>query len=368
MSPPLPPTSPSTTNWTPTEQLPVLPPVRTRERSADASRPNAMPSDSFKRGDQEKMQKMQKVIGQAPPAQPTMQQKVAAYYDKSASEYTLPDGTKTRSVAAFRMNWKDDSQKYQEGLEKTLQPKTDTMKRAIHMAAYGRASPEQVQMVTQAFVDKGAVQAEKNKWKDLGEAEFRKTYPNTPWPITDATAVKLFQGEAHIGVDCAGYVQQAFLSVHGGTRADYGFQSLGDEDLTNLKNNKHFKQVTPGDAKPGDLMILDKPKNDDVGHTVLIEDRHAMTDAERAKLPGLDRLAKPGDKLQVFVVQASFGGGENHDPTTGGVQKRTFIYNETTKKWGDVRATGVGQSEVFASSESGPYEHPMNGIFSPKGR
>jgi len=309
----------------------------------------------------------------APAKTADVKNKIDTYFDRSNIEYTLPDGSKVRALPSFRMNSRDqaggDSGTFFEGqLTRVLKPKDPAFKRAIHMVAYGRGTPEQIKQVTQALIDKGGVAAVKKMWERKGETEFRAAFPNTAWPLSDADAVKLLQSSMGAGIDCAGYVQQEFLAVHGGSRADYGFQSIGEENLSSLKGNSHFKKVTPTDAKAGDLMILDPPAGENVGHTVMIQDRHVMTDAERANYPGIDRFAKPGDKVQVFVVEASFGDGGNGDPARGGVQRRTFFYNETTKQWADIRRDWDRPSAptVHISSTSGPYDHPLNGVFRPK--
>jgi hypothetical protein len=117
-------------------------------------------------------------------------------------------------------------------------------------------------------------------------------------------------------------------------------------------------------------MVLDPEGGFGVGHVVMVQDRHAMTDAEKVNFPGIEAFAKPGDKVQVMVVEGSFGGGGYGDPARGGVQRRTFIYNETTKQWADMRRDWGRTSEpsVHISTANGPYDHPLNGIFHPKGK
>jgi hypothetical protein len=301
--------------------------------------------------------------------------KIDAYFDKSNTEYTLPDGSEVRTLPHFRMNSRDkvngdDGEFFEHQLMRVLKPKDHTLARAIHMVAYGRGTPEQIKVVTRALIDKGGVAAVKKMWEGKGEAEFRSTFPNTAWPLGNADAVKLLQWSTGVGVDCAGYVQQEFLAEHGGSPATYGFQSIGEENLSSLKGNRHFTQTTPADAEIGDLMILDPPAGENVGHTVMIQDHHVMTDAERTNYAGIDSFAKPGDKVQVYVVEASFGFGGNGDPARGGVQRRTFFYNETTKQWADIRRDWDKASvpTVHISSTNGPYDHPLNGIFHPKGK
>jgi hypothetical protein len=300
--------------------------------------------------------------------------KIDGYFDKANAEYKLPDGKTVRTPPNFRMNHHDkvngDSGLFMEGqLNKVLKPQDPASKKAIHMVAYGRGTPEQIRQVTQALIDKGGIAVVKKIWQDKGEKEFKDTFPNTTWPITDADAVKLLQFSMGVGIDCAGYAQQEFLQVHGGSREDYGFQSIGDESLSGLKGNNHFKQVGAADAQPGDIMALDPPANENVGHVVVVQDRHVMTDAERANYPGVDAFAKLADKVQVVVVEGSFGAGAHGDPTRGGVQRRAFLYNENTKQWADMSRDWDKPSlaSVHISDANGPYNHPLNGIFHPTG-
>jgi hypothetical protein len=53
--------------------------------------------------------------------------------------------------------------------------------------------------------------------------------------------------------------------------------------------------------------------------------------------PGINHFAKPGDEVQGICVEASFSHGGNADPARGGVQRRTFFYNKTTKQCADIR-------------------------------
>jgi hypothetical protein len=310
----------------------------------------------------------------APASRADIQKKMDDYFDRSNNEYTLPDGSKVRTPSHFQMNFQsyegDSSAKAEAKMNHLLQPKDPSFQRDIHMVAYGRATPEQIQRVTQALIDKGALTTLKQGWEQKGEAAFKGKYPNTAWPVSDADAVKLLQWSMGAGVDCAGYAQQEFLAVHGGSRADYGFQGLSDENLADLKSNRHFQQVGPAAAEPGDLLILHAPANGlQIGHAVMVQDRHELADAERANYPGIGKFAKPGDKVQVVTVEGSFGPGGRGEPAMGGVQRRAFFYNETTKQWADMRPdrNGTSDSSVHVSNASGPYDHPLDGIYRPKG-
>ncbi len=226
----------------------------------------------------------------------------------------------------------------------------DKMKHAVHMVAWGRGNAEQIQMVTQSLIRSGQFD------------QAKKDHPG----LSDSDTIRMMQWDHGIGIDCAGYVQQAFLGVHGGTREKYGFQKrIGDENLMYLKGK--FNEVKPANVKPGDLIALNPPDKKDVGHTILVRDHHEMGELERNALyKNLSAFAGPGDKVHIYSGDASWSGGADGD-LKGGVQRRTFLYNETTGKWADATPAATGGYDVAPSNSNGPYNHPLNGIYRPKG-
>jgi len=238
---------------------------------------------------------------------------------------------------------------------------------SARMCAYGRGSPEDLARVTQALIDKGKLEEIRANFEfpNFSQEVFGAIYggvSNNPLSLQDE--IKLLQWEYGLGVDCAGYVQQAFLAVHGGTRRQWGFESIGQERLEHLKGNSAFSRTSPDQARPGDLLILDPPKGDTSGHTVLIRDRTELTDTERQDLPGIDGFAAPTDTVHRIEVDASWGAGYGN-LDSGGVQRRAFLYNETTGEWADVNAK-THQVTQDAGKE-GPYNgHPVQGIYHPK--
>jgi hypothetical protein len=275
-----------------------------------------------------------------------MRWRIDGYLDRSNHAYEI-DGQTVRSHAAFRITSgvNGDPETIKKKLAKVTGRKDKAFRKAAHRAAYGRASPEEIELLTKALIAKGLM-------KDV-EAKF----PN----MTKSQQVEKLQWEHGVGVDCAGYVQQAFLDVHGGRRSDYGFDSLGNENLYDLRGNRKFAKVDPEHARSGDLLILKPPKHERAGHTVLIRDRREWSAAEKAAASDPQGFAGKSDVVHVFEVDASFGAGVTGDVDKGGVQRRTWLYNETTKKWADMN-NGV----VVPSTQTGPYEHPMQGIYHPK--
>ena len=117
--------------------------------------------------------------------------------------------------------------------------------------------------------------------------------------------------------------------------------------------------------QPGDLIALDAPPPETIGHTVLVRDQHEMSAAEVKANHIPKDWAGPNDKLHMVQVDGSFGAHMNGD-LSGGLTHRTWIYNETSGKWAEIKPTGTGGFEFTESGQSGPYDHMMNGIFRPR--
>jgi hypothetical protein len=207
-------------------------------------------------------------------------------------------------------------QAYDKGKPKGEQLWNKDMQQAVLFVAMGKPSRNQVKMVTDALIKAG---------------EFDKVKKNLAF-MSDSEAIRRMQWENGIGIDCAGYVSQAFVATHGGTNEKYGLQNVSNENLMYLKSNSHFTQVKPTEVRPGDLITLDPPKPGSVGHTALVRDHRVMDPAELKALPNSSTFAKPTDKVHAYQVSASWG-AESYGDLRGGVQNRTWLFNETTGKW-----------------------------------
>lgn len=289
-----------------------------------------------------------------------MQGRVDAYFESFNSEYEV-NGKTVKATPHFRISGgfsgqpaRTSGDKVQDDLNAMIgkrDPKhyNDAMKRAIHGVAYGRATADQIKMVTQALIRSGQFEVS------------RKMHPG----LSDSETIRMMQWDNGVGIDCAGYVQQAFMGVHGGGRDNFGFKPFGEENLISLKGNPHFSKVNAEEVKPGDLIILDAPQKGDVGHTVLVRDHHVASAAERKGFNDAQGFAKSTDTIHVYQVDASFGAGED-GRLDGGLQRKTWVFNETTQKWGEMNPNPKGGFDIVPSSRTGPYDHPMNGIYHPK--
>jgi cell wall-associated NlpC family hydrolase len=209
-------------------------------------------------------------------------------------------------------------QKHDKGKPKEQQLWNAKMHDAIKYVAGGKGSAEQVRMVTDALIKSG---------------EFEKAKAKHPG-LSDSETIRMMQWDHGVGIDCAGYVSQAFVGVHGGTPGKYGLQEVNNENLMYLKGNSKFVQVKPQDIKPGDLIALDPPKKGDVGHTVLVREHRVATQADRNSFVHRDDgFAKRSDKIHIYEVDASWGAGQEGG-LHGGLQRKIWLFNETTGKWG----------------------------------
>jgi len=215
-------------------------------------------------------------------------------------------------------------------------------------ATSSRGSAKDVRIVTQALIDAGAL--EKYSGAD------------------PARAIRRLMWDLGIGLDCRGYVAQAFLYSRGkaGTAANgapYG-----------LSNPGHFvfptaamKKVDVAQARAGDIIRLAPVDGRD--HNVIVRSIRTL----RLGGDGDVRIAgrsvplaflKGGwptgsvPSVRVLEVDSAWGGGLTGD--RGGVQRRIWLHNERSGQWAH-----WDQSGEIAFGR-GPYGHELMGIYRPK--
>ncbi|MEO8151361.1 MAG: type VI secretion system tube protein TssD [Bacteroidia bacterium] len=276
-----------------------------------------------------------------------VRKRIDDYLDLSNSEYTLDDGTKVKAHSQFRYGWKGQSltpEAAKELVIKTLRSSkagakfANENKVAIHYAAYGRATPAQIKKITQALIDSGEF------------AKLRAVDSSS----SDRQLIRKLQRKFGVGIDCAGYVQLAFINAYTGsdsdpakTRKELGLQERrGDEDLSSL-SSKHFKKLGITDARTGDLLILKSRAGeiDNAGHTVIVVD-HTNSGSKHS-----------------FIVDASWG-TDMYGVNAGGIARRTLFFDTDTKIWWDkhpIDGTDVNENKI------GPYGgHRFQGVYRPR--
>lgn len=150
------------------------------------------------------------------------------FFSRSAGRYTV-NGVDVAVMPFFRManGHGGPSEMKKSRVFTVTGSRSAEFKLAVHRCTYGRCSPDELRSVTQALIDAGTLDEVRKKYDAMPYAEFQK-HGLIARPLDDANAIKLLQWEYGLGIDCAGYVQLAFLDVHGGTRQTYGFESIGN--------------------------------------------------------------------------------------------------------------------------------------------
>ena len=202
--------------------------------------------------------------------------------------------------------------------------KNHRISQVLNRVQFARGTSEEIQMVTQALIEDGALAEE-------GSLEHR---------------ILQMMFDYRIGTDCAGYVQQAYLSATGVKRSTAGFKDkIENEDLGNLER-QGFAQLDPSAAAPGDLVVWDSTLKDprgnpEAGHRAIVYSSHEASADDKAVLE--KKHLKPwqgGDYsvlwavgATIYILELDSSWGSGGDPTMGGIQRRTFWYSPAGPKW-----------------------------------
>lgn len=280
------------------------------------------------------------------------------YYDKANIEYKLPGGIKVRARPQFWYNKAFKNKRERRNairkVRRILGGKFEKKHpRAIRFAAYGRAKPNQIAAIIQGLIDAGELDA------------LRSTYPN----LLDEQLIRKLQRKFKLGIDCAGYVQLAFIFAFIGNDNDTrrvrrrlglhvrrGYEKLGDLP------RRHFKKIAITDAQTGDLFVM-KPRpgsKDRAWHTVIVVD-HIVAGTEHT-----------------FLVDASWG-TDLYGERAGGVARRELVYDTSIQEWWDIspidvppnkRPCGyerVKKGDKVCENSIGPYAgHVVYGMYRAK--
>jgi len=210
----------------------------------------------------------------------------------------------------------------------------------------GRGTPDEIHRLTQALID--AQPADR---------------PSTSWT---PAAVRRLMYEHMIGLDCAGYAQQAYLCATGRTAKDAG---LGPSTLENLSglSGKGFDRVDRvAQLRPGDLVVLGpKPRVvGDTGHRAIVYDQRpaSVNDLRTLLSTSAGQAFAVGGPVRVVEIDSSFG--SSGSATRGGVERQTWLYNEATHGWAQERLDGPS---VGIEPWDTLYAHPLEGFYRKKG-
>lgn len=273
-------------------------------------------------------------------SQADLRTRIDEYFELANTEYTLADGTKVKARSQFRYARSGDIDKAKSRLAKVLGASFEkNHPRAIHYAVYGRATPAQVAAITQALIDAGELDT------------LRSANPS----LTNRQLIRRMQREFLIGIDCAGYVQLAFIHAFMASDADpiairrsLGLhERRGYERLSGLPASHFTKLKSVTDAQTGDLLVL-KPRDGDADrawHTVIIVARTVS-----------------GTK-HTFLGDASWG-VDLYGADAGGIARRKLVHDTSTGEWWDIHP--ISGAEAHRNTV-GPYnKHKLYGVFRAK--
>jgi hypothetical protein len=285
---------------------------------------------------------------------PILQQRLDAFRAAMTPTYHSPEGD-VAVATPFAMSVRYAAQvpvlKKNTPAQDAAQRRAGLSAEATNAVLSGRGSPEDIRRFTQALIENGALSRDASK------------------PLAERVRQMMF--DHGVGIDCAGYVQRAYLYATGTSRVASGFRAPGNEDLSGLVAHGFTRVPSVAALQPGDVVSLGPPAPDDYGHRLIVYDQHAATAAEvdaleqqfPDKVPALVGTPSgdgPGESaLYVITVDSSWGSGGH--ASEGGVDRRTLLYSAASKKWawtGPATGGGLGMG-----TGDTPIAHPLIGFF-----
>lgn len=218
----------------------------------------------------------------------------------------------------------------------------------------GRGSPGSIHALTQSLLDLGVLPKPSPPDASLSGLVDR---------------IRLMMFNHGIGIDCAGYVQQAYLHAMRIDATTARFASPTFEDLSNLGARGYKRIDDLAAVRPGDLVVLGPPAGQP-GHRAIVYEQRPATASDLTMLasngPAAAALASSGP-IRIFEVDSSWGC--SGDPQIGGARRETWWYAEATKTWAWLEQGPDGQRPF--STAGTPMGHPFtgaSGIFRSAGR
>lgn len=302
-------------------------------------------------------------------SQADLRSRIDDYFNLADVEYTipkhtLPDGTevaesKVRARPQFRYARGDTDAQKSAAITTLTRLLRGTLAKqhldAIGVAVYGRAKPSVIAAITQALIDKGELDA------------VRTANPGKNSHFLVRALMRKFK----VGIDCAGYVQLAFIFAYTGKdddppslRTGMGLHPKRTWEALRSLPAAHFTKVPIVDARTGNLFVL-KPQptsRDRAWHTVIIVEH---------------TVSAP---IHTFLVDASWG-TDLYGAPGGGVARRQWQHDTSTGKWWDIApvdrrglechpgatAVDVTAGAKACENSTGPYSaHRPYGVYRAK--
>jgi hypothetical protein len=282
--------------------------------------------------------------GLSPAAAFAIRSRLDAFRAAATPTYHTPEGDATVS-APFRMQggYPAHEAAVVQSTEATLRAVAKSLGMSngdVTMIKAGRATPAQVQRLTQGLIDAGKLPP------PCGDLSLR-------------ARVRQMMFDHGIGLDCAGYARQAFLAAHPGA-SGVRWRAPTNEDLSGLAA-RGLVHLSMSDAQAGDLIVLKPPTAREFGHTLIVYDARPATPADIARLSTIGEMdavvarIASSPLVHVFVVDASWGC--NCKAAEGGVEQRTWFEDRVSGQW-----VSLEDNRHFSVSNS-PYAHPVDGVY-----
>lgn len=243
-----------------------------------------------------------------------------AFHEKTMGPY-LVDGQKIRVAVAFKsLHGRSDTSAEVIRVQKALGARRfPELAPAVLRATGTRGTPEDVQRVTQALIDAGAL---------------KTVLAEHPGMSVDR-GIRQLMKQYGIGVDCIGYTYRAFLYARGQgpTSANHRKYFKLDPGNVQFQQESAFKRAGIADARAGDIIHL---KGDRQHNVIVYSNRAQPLDG-----PGTLRIdgrrvpssfLKDASSVRVLEVDSSWGDGGEAE--LGGSAREAWLLNEQTGQWG----------------------------------
>jgi hypothetical protein len=218
---------------------------------------------------------------------------------------------------------------------------------ALARLLVGRGTPDEIRTIVQALVSSQP-------------ASMTLTNPlSTAWEPLD---VRQIMHSHAIGLDCAGYVQQAYLRATLRTRAQLGWAEVENEGLFNLSGNGFVRVGKVRDLRPADIIVFNAANAGQPGHRTIVFDQRAATGSDQSALASATNaqtFSAAGD-LRVIEMDSSYG--SYGSPRRGGVQRQMWFFNGT--KWAHLMRLDQEVSPRLSSSTL-PFLDVQDGLYGP---
>lgn len=278
-----------------------------------------------------------------------MQQRIDAFKESATMDLHTPEGNAKVAIPF----WMNDPNVRPDAARRATKAELSTIALGAGLhptelghVLIGRGTPQQIKLVAQALIDAG------------------KLPPPPPDELNDR--VRTMMCGYGVGLDCAGYSQQAFLASRGIPRSQTGLKDIDLEDLKGL-TGKGFKRVPQSQMREGDLVILGPRPKEQTGHTLIVRSSRLATPEEAAAVA---KLAEPGwkspdpSKLRRVELDSSYGNGGK--PEAGGVMRQIFWHDEANNVWLDPAWTINRVDPRDPRVDHMYYGHPIDGVYRPR--